>query len=260
MTKGKKMVIANFKMNPTSIREIDLWRDNFKKAWKGKTATETMIVLCPPVLFLERLVKDIKFKNVEFGAQDCFWEKKGAFTGEISAAALYSAGARFVILGHSEQRKYFGESNQRVNLKLKTALAAGLEIILCVGETAAEKATGRAITIVKKQLTECLKGIAPSKLGRIIICYEPVWAISANGPTKLLDSDEILQMKLVIKKYLTENFSRSLAEKTMILYGGSVSSKNVREVCVETMMDGVLVGSASLFPYDFVRIMEALED
>ncbi|HHX58145.1 MAG TPA: triose-phosphate isomerase [Candidatus Moranbacteria bacterium] len=256
----EKIMVANFKMNPTSVREVDLWIANFKKTWKDKRATGVRIVLCPPVLFLERLIKNIKFKNIEFGAQNCFWEKKGAFTGEISAAALYSVGAQFVILGHSEQRKYFGEGNQRVNLKLQSALTAGLDVVLCIGETAAERAAGRAVAIVKKQLAECLKNISPGKLERVIICYEPVWAISANGPAKLPEPDEILQMKLIIKKYLVENFSRSLADKVAILYGGSVDSKNAREVCVEPMMDGALVGSASLFPHDFVRIAEILEN
>ncbi|PID99796.1 MAG: triose-phosphate isomerase [Acidobacteria bacterium] len=254
----KKIVVANFKMNPVTLREVEQWAGNFKQAWKQRKADDVEAVICPPVIFLEGLVKKIKLKEVEFGAQDCFWEKKGAFTGEISAGAIHSLGAKFVILGHSEQRKYFGETNQRVNLKLQAALAAGLKIVLCIGETAAERSSGKAIPMVKKQLVECLKEVKSTKLENVVICYEPVWAISANGPAKLPEADEILQMKLVIKKYLTENYSRALADKMQIIYGGSVDAKSAQEVCVETMMDGALVGSASLRPYDFVRIAEVI--
>ena len=258
--KKEKIVVANFKMNFNVRYELQHWFTNFIKAKKTLRPTRTKLVLCPPFIYCDAFIKKVKSKNILFGVQDCFWEQKGAFTGEVSPTSLKSIGVGYVILGHSERRRYFGENNQIVNYKIKAALKAGLTPIICIGENAQEKKAEMILPVVTKQFKECFADISRNNIEKVVICYEPVWAISANKPDHLPSSNEIMGAKLLIKRLLAQNYGNPTSEKTRIIYGGSVTSKNAQEVCIEPGMDGALVGGASLLPYDIVKITQLIDD
>jgi triosephosphate isomerase (TIM) len=253
---NKKLVVGNLKMNPVSVVEFDRYLDMLEKEMKGKDFEKTEIVVCPPAVYLQKLI-DRKIKNIRVGVQDVFWEYQGAFTGQISAGMVKSLGAIFAIVGHSERRKYFGENEEIINLKLKAILKNGLNAVLCVGESAQERKAGQTSQVLKKQLKGVLSGIAPGKLEYISIAYEPIWAV---GTDKIPTSDEILEAKIIIKKTMVEIFSLRSEEKIRILYGGSVKSSCVGEVCLDPAMDGGLVGRESLMPYEFVKIAKMIDD
>jgi triosephosphate isomerase len=272
-----KIVIANLKMNILSPVERERYLEMFKKELAGKILNNTQIVLCPPAVHIEAFgqVKNEKacpvksptegrgaatpqFNRVKIGAQNIFWERSGAFTGEISASMVKNLGADFVILGHSERRKFFGEKNEEVNLKIIAALKNGLTPILCVGESKGQQAMGASV--IKKQLEECLAGIARAKIESIIFCYEPVWAISSNNPDHLPTADEIMSARLLLKKILVGKFGPKITARAKFIYGGSVSTANAKEVCLESGMDGVLVGKESLAPYELIKIAEIVNN
>lgn len=165
-------------------------------------------------------------------------------------------GADFVILGHSERRRYFCEDNGEINLKIEAAIRNGLKPILCVGEDKEQKESGTLAII--EQLEGCLGKTSRMNIENIIICYEPVWAISSNNPDHLPTTNEIMSARLMIKKFLVEKYGARIAEKVRIIYGGSVDAKNVKEVCLNPGMDGVLVGKESLAPYGFIKIAEII--
>ncbi len=259
INKQEKLAVANFKMNLSASYELKHWLTNFLKAKQKARLEETKLVLCPQITYLDQFAKKIKSRQVEFGAQDCFWEQKGAFTGAVSPATLYSGGAQYVILGHSERRKYFGETDEIVAVKIEAALKASLQPIVCIGENAQEKRTGSSLRVIDQQLKKCLKDIGRGRIEKIVICYEPVWAISSNDPDHLPEMNEIMEAKLLIRKILTDQYDRRMAEKVRIIYGGSVDNKNANEVCVEPGMDGALIGKASLAPYDLIKIAEIID-
>jgi len=252
----KKLIVGNLKMNPASVVEFERYLDMLEKELKSKDFEKTEIVVCPPIVYLQKLL-DRDIKNVKAGVQDAYWEYQGAFTGEYSVGMLKSVGATFVIVGHSERRKYFGENEETVNLKLKAILKNGLNAILCVGESAEERKKGQTSQVLKKQLKGCLAEVTPGKLDYIAIAYEPIWAVGTdNVPT----SDEILEAKIIIKKNIAELFSPKSAEKVRIIYGGSVKSSCASEVCLDPAMDGALIGRESLIPYEFVKIAKMIND
>jgi len=256
MTNSKKLVVGNLKMNPVSVVEFDRYLDMLEKELKGKEFEKTEIVVCPPIVYLQKLL-DRKLKNVKAGVQDVFWEYQGAYTGQISAGMVKSVGATFAIVGHSERRKYFGENEEIINLKLKAILKNGLNAVLCVGESEEERKKGQTSQVLKKQLSGSLAGIAPGKLEYISITYEPIWAV---GTDKIPTSDEILEAKIIIKKTIAEIFSVRSAEKIRLLYGGSIHSQFVEQVCLDPAMDGGLVGRESLQSYEFVKIAKMIDD
>jgi len=243
-------------MNPVSAVEFDRYLDALEKEVKNKGFEKTEIVVCPPMIFLQKLL-DRKFKNVKAGVQDAYWEYQGAFTGQISAAMVKSLGATFAIVGHSERRKYFGENEEIINLKLKAILKSGLNAVLCIGESAEERKKGQTSQVLKSQLGGCFEGIALGKLEYVSIAYEPIWAV---GTDKIPTSDEILQAKIIIKKNITEIFSLKSAEKIQLLYGGSVKSSCAEQVCLDPAMDGALVGRESLMPHEFVKIAKMIDE
>ncbi len=258
-TKKEALVVANFKMNFNMRYELQHWFANFIKAKKGIRLDSTRLILCPPFIHLSSFIKKIRSKQISFGAQDCFWEQKGAFTGEISPTMIRSFGGKYVIAGHSERRRYKGETNKIINYKVTAALKAGLQPILCIGENAREKKHDMLFSVITKQFKECLYDVGRSRIKDIIICYEPVWAISANKPDHLPTTDEIMEAKLLIKKLLIQEYEGPVSEHVRIIYGGSVVSKNVSEVCIDAGMDGVLVGGASLLPHEFVKIAQTID-
>jgi triosephosphate isomerase len=227
-----------------------------EKEFSSKGFEKPEIVICLPAIFLQKLI-DRKLPSVKTGIQDLFWERQGAFTGQISAGMAKSLGVQYAIVGHSERRKYFSENEEIVNLKLKAILKEGLRAILCIGESAEERKKNQTLAILKKQLKGSLAGVGAGKLEYVNIAYEPIWAVGTdNVPT----ADEILQAKIIIKKILAEMYSMKSAEKMRILYGGSVKSHCARQVCTEPAMDGALVGRESLVPYELVKIAKMIDD
>lgn len=243
-------------MNPVSAVEFDRYLDMLEKELKGKDLSKTEIVICPPAVYLQKLL-DRKFQDVKAGAQDVFWEYQGAYTGQISAGMLKSLGTALVIVGHSERRKYFGENEEIINLKLKAILKSGLQAVLCVGESAEERKRGQTSNVLRKQLKGSLVDIGVGKLEYISIAYEPIWAV---GTDNLPTSDEILEAKIIIKKAIAEIYSTKSAEKTRLLYGGSVKSHCADQVCIDPAMDGALVGRESLVPYELVKITKIIDE
>jgi triosephosphate isomerase (TIM) len=252
----KKIVVGNLKMNPISAVEFDRYLDMLEKELKNKDLEKTEIVICPPAVYLQKL-KDRKFNEVKAAAQDVFWEYQGAYTGQISAGMVKSVGATYCLVGHSERRKYFGENEEIINLKLKAILKNGLSAVLCVGESAEERKKGQTPNVLKKQLKDSLDGISTGKMEYIVIAYEPIWAV---GTDKLPTSDEILEAKIIIKKALAEIYPLKSVEKIRLLYGGSVKSHCAGQVCIDPAMDGVLVGRESLMPFELVKIAKMIDE
>lgn len=253
---NRKLVVGNMKMNPVSVVEFERYLDMLEKEMKGKEFEKTDVIVCPPALYLQKLL-DRKISNVKSGIQDAFWERQGAYTGQISFDMAKSVGVHYAIVGHSERRKYFGENENIINLKLKAILKNGMNAILCVGESAEERKRNQTPALLKKQIKSSLAEIGAGKAEYISIAYEPIWAV---GTDKLPTSDEILEAKIIIKKTLAEVFSPKSAEKIKILYGGSVKSNSVEQTCLDPAMDGVLVGRESLMPYEFVKIADIIDN
>jgi len=254
----KPLVIANWKMNPTSLKEVEHLLNSLKPEIEKVQGTET--VICPPFIYLKDLLTNSSDKFI-FGAQDCFWEQKGAFTGEISPSMLKELGCQYVIVGHSERRKYFQETDEIVSRKLKAVLKARLKPVLCIGEEARDSfdSSGKPLNEmsleVGQQLEKDLSGIPSVRIGEIIVAYEPVWAIGTGVPCQ---PDDAMKAALFIKKILNKLYSRSVAEKTRIIYGGSVTSQNANDYVKGARMDGLLVGGASLNASEFARIVSVV--
>ncbi len=253
----KKLVIGNLKMNVLSPAERERYFKSFSGEISGKSFKKIGIILCPPFVHLESFAGNLKSKAVKIGAQNMHWESKGSYTGEISPTMIKSVGAEYVIIGHSERRKYFGETNEIANLKIKSALKNGLTPIVCIGETKEEKEMGITMDIIIQQLREGLGVITRFQIDKIVLAYEPVWAV---GSDVVPSADEIMGVKLLIKKILTEKYGHKYIEKVKIIYGGSVNTKIARQVCVESGMDGALVGRESLIPHDFIKIASIIND
>ncbi|HRZ95090.1 MAG TPA: triose-phosphate isomerase [Candidatus Moranbacteria bacterium] len=251
-----KLVVGNLKMNLLSSDEREKYFELFKKEISGKRLGDCEIVLCPPFIHLEVFKKTLS-KRTKIGAQNMFWEGSGSYTGEISGAMLKNFGCDYVIIGHSERRKYFCENNEEVNLKVQSAVKADLKPIICIGETRIEKETQQMLSVITKQLKKALEGVTRPKLENIVVAYEPVWAVGTDiTPT----AHEIMEAKVLIRKILVEGFGKKYAEKVPILYGGSVNSRTVKNLCNDPEMDGILVGRESLVPHEFIKIAEIISN
>ena len=249
---SKKIIIGNWKMNPSTLKEAE---DLFSGVVKGiSSIKKTEIVICPPFLYLEKL-KRIS-KKIILGAQDVFWEEAGAFTGEVSGGMLYNVGARYVILGHSERRA-LGETNALVNKKIKASLSAGLIPILCIGENVRDE-NHHYFNLVKTQIEECLDGIKKALISKIIIAYEPIWAISSTVNRQDATAGDCLEMIIFIRKILSDKFG-SDAGKMKIIYGGSVNEKDASDFLKNGSIDGLLPGKASLDSKKFIEIVKICE-
>lgn len=249
---SKNLVVANWKMNPIKLVEAKKILTALIKETGSAKNKETEIIICPPFLWLQDLIVEFKNKKgLAFGAQNCHWELSGAYTGEVSAAMLAETGAKYVILGHSERRHFMGETDSIVNLKIKTVLKTELRPILCVGEKDGEEMN----LVVEEQLNKDLMGLNVNQMKEMIIAYEPVWAIGTGRPCL---PDNALSATLFIKRILTKLYSRFLAEKTPVLYGGSVEAKNAIDYIKIANMDGLLVGGASLEVEEFLKIIKQM--
>ena len=231
----KNLIVANWKMNPNSQKEAEEIFEGIKKGVKGATSE---VVICPPFVFFPLL------KGLPLGAQDVFFEDKGVFTGEISPAMLKDLGVEYVIIGHSERRKYFGETDETVNKKIIKALAAGLKIIFCVGETAEERDAGKKNEVLQKQVQQGLKDVVD--IDNISVAYEPVWAIGTGNNCSVQETKESIDF---IRKFVKAD--------TRILYGGSVKSENSGAYVKEAGANGLLVGGASLNAEEFAKIVKS---
>ena len=216
--------------------------------------TALRVAVCPPFVNLEAVYEMVKQSSIKLGAQHMHHEDFGAYTGEVSAPMLCAVGCTYVILGHSERRQYFGETNEGVNLKVKQALRHGLVPIMCVGETLEERERGEALVVVEQQVREGLRGISLEHSDQLVIAYEPVWAI---GTGRTASPEQAQEMHQAIRRWLASLFGDSLAREIHILYGGSVKPENAASLFSQPDIDGGLIGGASLKADAFAAIVEA---
>jgi len=243
-------------MNLLSPQERERYLSWMDKELKNRKLKNSEIVLCPPFVHLEAF-KNWKNKKISIGAQNMFPEDKGSYTGEVSPVMLKNLGCEYVIIGHSERRRYFSESNHEINLKLISALKNGLKPILCVGESGIEKENHETKKVITKQVREALANVKRAKAEQINIAYEPIWAVGSDiVPT----ANEIMEARLLIKKILVEMFGKKYAEMVRILYGGSVSPVFVKQTCSDPGMDGALIGRESLVPHGFIKTAEIIDN
>jgi len=251
----KKIIAANWKMHKNRSEAQD-YVNAFLPLWHEIKAADTEVIICPPFTILHTLQTALQGSTVMTGAQDMYWEKHGAFTGEISAPMLTDCGCSHVIVGHSERRHLLGETDDHINLKIKAALAGSLIPILCVGETLEERQNDQAFQVVQEQLDHALFEVDLATRN-LIVAYEPVWAI---GTGVNAGSEDAQDMIAFIRGQLFRQFNQELADITPILYGGSVKAANMREFIVKKDIDGALVGSASLDPGEFAEIARAVKN
>ena len=211
------------------------------------------VVVAPPFTALTAVTSVIKNSSIALAAQNVFWEEKGAFTGEIAPAMLKDAGCAYVIIGHSERRQYFHETDETVNRRLKTALRASLIPIVCIGETLAEREADKTFGILERQIRFGLIDLSLDEIGKVIIAYEPVWAI---GTGRTATPEQAQEVHGFIRKLIAQLFSREIADRMRILYGGSVKPDNIDQLMAQEDIDGALVGGASLKAEDFARIAQ----
>jgi triosephosphate isomerase len=242
-----KLIVANLKCNPTTLKEAKFLFNSIRKGLRNFKNVE--VVICPPFIYLP-IVHRSSFK---LGAQDCFWEEKGAFTGEISPKMLKNLGVKYVIIGHSERRQILKETDEMINKKLKAVIKAKLRPILCIGETEKERKKGKTFQVLKSQIKKALSGISSFTVHRskFIFAYEPVWAIGTGNPCQPKEAKEVL----IFLKKITKQLN-NLPTQQLILYGGSVNSQNAKDY-IEVGFDGLLVGGASLNPKEFIEIVKS---
>ncbi len=246
----KPFIAGNWKMNKTIKEAIELV-NNLKRELSDVEGVA--IVICPVSTSLSEVSDLIVDSNIGLGAQNVYWQESGAFTGEVAPSMLKDAGCQYVIIGHSERRKYFSETDETVNKKTKAALAAGLLPIVCVGEVLEERQANKTIEVVEAQLKGSLEGLTPENLSKIVIAYEPVWAIGTGKTATPAQAQEVHKF---IRNWLSKNYNNDVSQNLQILYGGSVKPSNIKELISEEDIDGALVGGASLDSASFVGIVK----
>lgn len=245
-----KFVCGNWKMHKTVAESVALVKE--LAAGLGEAAGKVQVAVAPPFTALHAVGQALRGTPIEVSGQDVFWEVQGAFTGEVSAPMLAEAGCRHGIVGHSERRQFFGETDETVRKKTLALLQAGLTPIVCVGEMLAEREAGRTLEVVDRQVRQGLAGLSAEQLGKITIAYEPVWAI---GTGKTATTAQAQEVHAVIRKILRE-LGGAVADAMRIQYGGSVKPDNARELMSQPDVDGALVGGASLKAPDFLAIVK----
>jgi len=245
----KPVIAGNWKLFK-SIGESTALINELKPLVAGTRNVE--IVVAPVFTALSRVSDAASGSDINLAAQDCFWEEEGAFTGEVAPKLLKDAGCSHVIIGHSERRQYFGETDATVNKKTKAAMSAGLTAIVCVGETLEERESGRTFSVIEEQIQNSLAGIAPEGVAGLIIAYEPVWAI---GTGKTASDEQAQEVHAFIRNLVLRLFGQSASDAVRILYGGSVKPDNVKGLMGQPDIDGALVGGASLKADSFAAII-----
>ena len=248
----KKIVAGNWKMNTTVSEGVALAKAVAEKAEGLKNGVG--LIVAPPFTHLVSVAEALKGSKVGLSAQNCADHEKGAYTGEVAVNMLVDAGCGWTILGHSERRQYYGETDEKLVVKVRLALDAGLGVILCVGENLDEREAGRHFDVVKAQTEAVLFNFSAEDMKKIVIAYEPVWAIGTGKTATAAQAEEI---HACIRKVLAGKFGAELAEETTILYGGSCKPSNAKELFAEKDIDGGLIGGAALKADDFIAIAEA---
>lgn len=249
----KKMVIGNWKMNTNFSEGIALAKSVVSKYNDSKKDQE--VVICPPFLHLSAIALELKNSSVKVGAQNCHTASKGAFTGEVSAEMLASVGIQYCLVGHSERRAYFFEDDDELSQKMKQLFTSGIQPIFCCGESLEDRKDQSYLEVIEQQL-ELLWGFSEEKFNRIIIAYEPVWAIGTGETATAAQAQEI---HAFIRRLIQEKKGSSVADNTTILYGGSCKPSNAKELFDKKDVDGGLIGGAALDSDDFIAIVNALK-
>jgi triosephosphate isomerase (TIM) len=246
----RTIIAGNWKMYKTIAEAIELANGLKRDCFDLE---DIDIVICPPYTALSEVAEVVAESNIQLGAQDAYWQDEGAFTGEISPLMLKDAGCKFVIIGHSERRLYFGETNESVNRKAKAALKHGLTPIICVGETLSEREKNKTFEVLDDHVKNGLKDIAEEEIIRVVIAYEPVWAI---GTGKTATSQQAQEAQKYIRDLLKSMYNKEVAELIRIQYGGSVKPENIAQLMQQPDIDGALVGGASLKLETFTEIVK----
>jgi len=245
-----KLIAANWKMYKTPDQTREFFHE-FLPMLSGHDRDE--IVVCPPDVDLAAALESVKGSNVSIGAQNVHWKPEGAYTGETSAPMLLALGVTHVVIGHSERRQYFCETDDTVNMRLKAALEAGLTPICCVGEVLEEREAGSTDDVLRRQCVRAFHAISSKKATKLVVAYEPVWAI---GTGKTATPEMAAEAHAVIRREATEIFGEEFASRLRILYGGSVKPENASALMAQEEIDGALVGGASLDPKSFAAIVK----
>ncbi len=251
MTQRRTLIAGNWKMNLDRASSVELARAIVARTGEAPHAE---LAVCPPFVYLDAVGAVVRGTPVALGAQNMYFQKPGAFTGEISAGMLLDLGCKYVILGHSERRHILGETDELVNKKCLAALAAGLNPIVCVGETLEEREAGRTADVIRRQFDGSLAGLSADQVLRLVIAYEPVWAI---GTGRVATTEQAEEVHIDLRKLLAGRYNSAVAQAVRIQYGGSVKPDNAAELLACENIDGALVGGASLKAGDFMAIAAA---
>jgi triosephosphate isomerase len=243
------LIAGNWKMNLTLSTSLEL-AESLKKA--ASNISNVDIAVCPPSVYLHQIATALKGSNIGVGGQNLYFEKEGAFTGEISATMLKDVGCQYVILGHSERRNILGESSELVNLKVHAALVTELIPIVCVGELLKERKSGRTGDVIRRQFDGSFSGVSAENMKKCVIAYEPVWAIGTGEVARPEQAEEVHEW---IRDMIEKKYNKEVAETVRIQYGGSVTNENAKEILAKPNVDGALVGGASLKVEPFMGII-----
>jgi len=246
-------IAGNWKMNKTVGEALDLVR-RLKAALSGVKGVE--VAVAPPFTALFAVRKELEGSPILLAAQNLYWEEKGAFTGEVSPSMIKEVGCSYVIIGHSERRQLFGETDETVNRRIKAALAQGLKIIFCIGETLKEREEGKTFPVIERQVEGGLKGMGDKEMRNMVVAYEPVWAI---GTGKTATPEQAEEVHRFIREKLGKFYPQEITEEVRIQYGGSVTPENVKGLMNQPNIDGALVGGASLKAESFSKIVRFKE-
>ncbi|MBO7543610.1 triose-phosphate isomerase [bacterium] len=244
------VIAGNWKMNKTVAEAVAL-ASEIKEKVAG--VENVKIIVCPVFTAVKSVADVLKGTNVKVGAQDMYWETSGAYTGEVSGEMLLEAGAEYVIIGHSERRQYFGETNETVNKKLKKALSIGLKPIVCIGETLADRESGATEAVVEKQVREGFVGLTAEEMKGTIIAYEPVWAI---GTGKTATAEQAEAVHAFVRSLISQIWDKETADAVVIQYGGSMKPENVASLLAQPDIDGGLIGGAALKADSFEKLVK----
>lgn len=250
----KNIVAGNWKMNTSLDEGVKLAKD-VKASIEGKTL-KCVVILGVPFTHLSEVVKAVEGSSICVAAENCASEEKGAYTGEVSAEMVASSGATYVILGHSERRQYFNETSEILKKKIDLALANGLKPIFCIGEVLEDREAGKHFDVVERQVKEALFELSEEDFSKVVLAYEPVWAI---GTGKTATSEQAQEIHAHIRKIIADKYGKEVADNTTILYGGSANGGNAMELFSKPDVDGGLIGGASLSAEKFLPVIEGFE-
>lgn len=246
-------IAGNWKMNKTVGEALDFVRQ-LKASISGIEGVE--VAIAPPFTALYPTYQELKGSPIHLAAQNLFWEEKGAYTGEISPLMLKELGCQYVIIGHSERRQFFGETDETVNRRIKAGLHQGLRVIFCIGETLKEREEGKTFSVIERQVEGGLRDFGGKEIESVVVAYEPVWAI---GTGKTATTEQAEEAHRFIRQKLEKLYTRNISEKVRIQYGGSVTPENIKGLMNQENIDGALVGGASLKAETFSKIVRFKE-